>query len=100
MADENRIEIAGTLIELDALRFTPAGVPVVRFRIRHESTQLEDGTPRKIGCEISGLAFEREAKLIAAAALGTNIIVRGFIDRKSRNSTQLMLHATRIEFRN
>ncbi len=49
--------VSATCAALIGMLFTPAGVPVVRFRIRHESTQLEAGTPRKIGCEISGLAF-------------------------------------------
>jgi primosomal replication protein N len=94
----NRIEVSGTLVELDALRHTPAGVAVIRFRILHESTQLEAETPRKVNCEIDGLAFDREARLLATATLGMEIAVQGFLDRKSRNSRSLVLHATQIEF--
>jgi primosomal replication protein N len=94
----NRVELAGRLVELDALRHTPGRVAVVRFRISHASTQREADTPREVACEVDGVAFDREARLLATASLGMEIAVRGFLDRKSRNSRQLVLHATQIEF--
>ena len=96
----NRVEIRGKLIELDALRHTPAGVPVLKFKLGHESTQLEAGGARKVTCEIEGIAFEREARLLATAAPGLELTLQGFLDRKSRNSNKLVLHATQIEFEN
>lgn len=95
----NRVEVAGKLVERDALRHTPGGVAVMKFRISHESTQLEAETPRKVGCEIDAVAFDREARLLATATLGMQIGIKGFLDRKSRNSRQLVLHATQIEFK-
>ena len=73
MAAGNRVEISGKLVELDALRHTPGGVAVIRFRISHESTQIEAETPRRVACEIDGLAFDREARLLATATLGMEI---------------------------
>ncbi len=100
MVDANRIEISGVLAELDALRYTPSGVPVVQFRIMHESTQQEAGASRHISCEIDAIAFEREARLLASLKLGAELMVQGFFDRKNRGSARLVLHATHIEFRN
>ncbi len=96
----NRVEIHGRLIELDALRHTPAGIPVLKFSLGHESTQMEAGVPRKVSCEIEGIAFDREARLLATASLGLGLTLHGFMDRKSRNSNRLVLHATQIEFEN
>jgi primosomal replication protein N len=96
----NQVEICGKLIELDALRHTPAGIPVLKFKLGHESTQLEAGIARKVACEIEGIAFEREARLLATAAPGLELRLQGFLDRKSRNSSKLVLHATQIEFEN
>ena len=45
-----------------------------------------------------GLAFEREARLMSAARLGMQVKVTGFLAGKSRDSKQLVLHATNIEF--
>ena len=98
MAQANRITIAGRLIEVDALRHTPAGVAVLKFRLQHDSLQTEAGGERKVSCEIAAVAFEREARLLAAAKLGSNVKVNGFLAAKSRTSRTLVLHATQIEF--
>ncbi len=90
--------LSGKLIELDALRYTPAGIPVVNFRLSHASEQVEAGTKRAVQCEVAGMAFEREARLIAAAKPGMQVTVTGFLAEKSRDSKQLVLHATNIEF--
>ncbi len=98
MAQANRIVICGRLIELDTLRHTPAGVPVLKFRLQHDSSQIEAGGARKVSCEIAAVAFKREARLLAAAKLGSNVTVTGFLAAKSRAGRSLVLHATQIEF--
>jgi primosomal replication protein N len=95
---DNQFVLSGNLIELDALRYTPAGIPVVNFRLGHDSEQIEAGAKRAVQCEVAGLAFEREARLMAAARLGMQVKVTGFLAGKSRESRQLVLHATNIEF--
>src|SRR5882672_1866175 len=98
LAQANRVTVSGRLIELDALRHTPAGVPVLKFRLQHDSLQTEAGGERKVSCEIAAVAFEREAKLLAAAKLGTSVTVNGFLAAKNRSSRTPLLHATQIEF--
>jgi len=90
--------LSGNLIELGALRYTPAGIPVVNFRLSHASEQTEAGHVRAVECEVRAMAFEREARLMAAAKLGMQVTVTGFLAAKSRESKQLVLHATNIEF--
>ena len=85
-------------MELDTLRHTPAGIPVLKFRIRHESSQAEAGGARKVNCEMNVVAFEREAKLLAAAKLGSSMTITGFLAAKSRAGRSLVLHATKVEF--
>ena len=46
------------LIELDALRYTPAGIPVVNFRLRHASEQIEAGAQRASEREVAAMAFD------------------------------------------
>ncbi|HEX4798605.1 MAG TPA: primosomal replication protein N [Burkholderiales bacterium] len=98
MAQANRVTVSGRLIELDALRYTPGRVAVLKFRLQHDSSQTEAGGARKVSCEIAAVAFEREAKLLAAAKLGSSVTVTGFLAAKSRSSRTLLLHATEIEF--
>jgi primosomal replication protein N len=98
LVQANRVTIAGRLIELDALRRTPAGVPVLKFRLQHDSVQTEAGGERKVSCEIAAVAFEREANLLASAKLGSSVKVNGFLAARSRSSRTPLLHATQIEF--
>jgi primosomal replication protein N len=100
LAGANHVGISGRLIELEALRYSPAGIPIVQFRVSHQSEQLEAGMTRKVNCELAVVAVEREARLMASAKLGMELLVTGFLDRKSRNGTQFILHATHIEFKN
>ena len=100
MIGANRVEISGRLIELEGLRYTPYGIPIVRFLISHQSEQQEAGATRKVDCELGVVAVEREAHLVASAKLGAELVATGFLDRKSRNGLQLTLHATHIEFKN
>ncbi len=96
--EANRVEISGKLVALGALRHTPAGIPVVEFRLSHESERAEAGAMRRVNAEIDAIAFESLARLVAAAQLNSALNVEGFIAAKSRNSRKPILHATRIEF--
>jgi primosomal replication protein N len=80
------------------LRYTPAGIPVVQFAIEHESEQDEAGTKRTVRAELSAVAFEAQARLIAGAKAGSEVRLEGFLGAKTRRSKKNVLHVTNIEF--
>ena len=80
------------------MRYTPAGVAAVEFKLAHQSEQDEAGGKRSIQAEVSGIAFETQARLLAHAKLGTNLKLSGFLGAKSKRSKRLVLHVTNIEF--
>jgi primosomal replication protein N len=86
------------ITQLKALRYTPAGVPVVEFRLKHESEREEAGGRRKVSAELDAIAFEAQARLVAASALGRALRAEGFLCAKSRRSAKPVLHVTNIEF--
>lgn len=96
----NLVELSGKLVELQGLRFTPAGIPIVRFRIEHSSQQSEADGSRQVTCVLNAVAVATEARLIAASQLGSELVVKGFLDRESLKGNRLELHASHIEFRN
>ena len=98
MDEANRVELTGRIAELGALRHTPAGIPIVDLRIRHESETVEAGSTRKVEAEVEAIAFQAQARLLAAAAPGSPLRVEGFLCAKSRRSKKLVLHLTKIEF--
>ncbi len=98
MSGDNRVALAGRLVEVDALRITPGGIAVVQCRLRHESECHEAGRNRKVKAEVESIAFEAQARLIAAAALDSPLRVEGFLCAKSARSKKLVLHITNVDF--
>jgi primosomal replication protein N len=94
----NRVELSGKLLELGALRHTPAGIPAIEFRVSHESEAIEAGSKRKVSAEIEAIAFEGQAHLVSGCAPDRALRLEGFLCAKSRRSKKLVLHVTRIEF--
>jgi primosomal replication protein N len=94
----NRVELTGQLIEISALRHTPAGVPVLSFTIRHRSQQFEAGLPREVNLEAPGIAMGTPANLLAGARPGLQVRVSGFLAAKSLRNQQPVLRVNTIEF--
>ncbi len=97
-APQNRLTITGSIIELAPLRHTPAGVPVLNFRIWHASEQVEAGLPRKVECELPVVALGEDARLVQGARPGDAVTLTGFLAAKSAKSKRPVLHIERIEF--
>ena len=94
----NHTLLIGRLIELAALRYTPAGIPVLNFRIAHESQQIEAGVKRSVDCEVSAVLLGTAAQLLAGAKPGDMLKLNGFLAAKSLKSRTLVLHVNEFEF--
>ena len=84
--------------ELQSLRYTPAGIPVVEFRLAHASERAEAGAQRTVRAEIDAVAFEAQARLLAGGTLGRLLKAEGFLCARNRRSKKPVLHVTNIEF--
>ena len=80
------------------MRYTPAGIPVVEFKLEHESEQEEAGSKREVKAEIPAVAFQAQAQLLANAGMNTEATVEGFLSAKTKRSKRLVLHVTNIKF--
>lgn len=90
--------IAGVLLERGALRYTPAGQPVLEFLLAHRSERTEAGTPRRVECELACLAIGPTALLLDGAAVGDAVAAKGFLAAKSLKRRMPVLHVETIEF--
>ncbi|MDD5328547.1 MAG: primosomal replication protein N [Sulfuricella sp.] len=93
----NQVVLTGRIAEMDALRYTPAGLPLMSFRIAHASEQVEAGHKRKVECEVQAMMLGEPAKTAAGMKAGDSVKARGFLARKSQHSQQLVLHLDKIE---
>lgn len=93
----NRLVLAGEVTEVAELRYTPAGIPLLAFTLRHASQQSEAGMKRQVECEVSAIAMAQLAEQARHLRVGSQARVAGFLARKSLNSRQLILHINELE---
>ena len=93
----NAVELQGEVTEIEPLRHTPAGIPLLHFKLQHRSHQTEAGFSRRVECEIHAVAMGEVAAGLARLRAGQRVTVSGFLNRKNRMSRQIILHATKAE---
>jgi len=91
----NKLVLSGTVTAIDALRHTPAGLPLLSFVIHHVSENIEAGLKRKVECEVNALVIGDLAK--SNIQIGSQIKAAGFIAKRSVKSTQLVMHIQKLE---
>lgn len=90
----NAVALSGEIRDIEPLRHTPAGIPLLNFRLAHKSQQLEAGYKRQVECELNGIAIGEIAVVMSRMQTGAEVHLEGFLNRKNRMSAQLVLHVT------
>jgi primosomal replication protein N len=93
----NRLAISGALIQVEPLRYSPAGVPIAEAVIHHRSSQEVATQPRQVECELTVQASGTLASQLAQMPAGTQVKLEGALNRRSVKSRQLILILNRIE---
>lgn len=91
----NKLELQAEVVHIEPLRYTPAGIPLLSVVLRHVSEQIEAGMKRKVECEVNAVALGDLA--LTGLKLGANILVLGFLAKRSLKSTQLVMHINQIK---
>ena len=92
--EANEVGLSGELTAIEPLRYTPAGIPLLSFKLMHRSRQTEAGLKRQVECEMGGVAMAEVAVVMSRLKPGQSVKVNGFLNRKNRMSAQLILHVT------
>ena len=95
--DVNAVSLTGQLAGVEPLRHTPAGLPLLNFKLAHRSMQVEAGFRRQVECELACVALGDAATQLSSVKAGVDVRVTGFLNRRNRMSAQLVLHATQTE---
>jgi len=90
----NNLTLQAEVVQIEPLRYTPAGLPLLSVVLRHVSEQVEAGMKRKVECVVNAVAIGDLA--LTKLALGTQIRVSGFLAKRSLKSTQLVMHINQI----
>ncbi|MGQ5523435.1 primosomal replication protein N [Chitinimonas sp. PSY-7] len=93
MSARNQVVVTGRLLDVEPLRYTPAGIPALEFRLNHYSSQQEVGIARQVECEIVCICLGEQAKTLAVLGTEVEIVVKGFLAaRNQRYKHSLVLH--------
>lgn len=93
----NAVALNGELAAIEPLRHTPAGIPLLNFKLLHKSLQVEAGYKRQVECEMNGVAMAEVAVEMSRIGVGQQVHLSGFLNRKNRMSAQLILHVTQAQ---
>jgi primosomal replication protein N len=96
-SSQNRLVLTATVAREDALRFTPAGMPVLEMWLGHHSRQQEAGFERDVSCEIQAVLVGDSARQWAGKLMGRDVDVAGFISQRSMKNPRLVLHIEYVE---
>jgi primosomal replication protein N len=92
----NTVTLSGIITAIEPLRHTPAGLPLMRFQLKHSSTQIEAGMQRQVECEAGCVGIGDIATALSKFTTGAALQVSGFLAKKGRNGTQIILHVSHI----
>jgi primosomal replication protein N len=90
----NRVTLAARLLARAAVRYTPAGLPVIDLSLRHAGTVVEAQLPRQLDFELAAVALGEAAQRLSRVALGAELQFDGFLAPRTRRSKTLVLHIT------
>lgn len=99
----NVLVIEGLVVQLPETRVSPAGIPISRFNIEHQSVCEEAGMSREVRFKIGIVASGKDLQpVIGALGIGSLVRVQGFMARAGYRSDEnrLLLHAQSIEILN
>lgn len=79
------------MVQVQSLRYTPAGIPVLNLVLEHESQQTELDTPRTVALQIKAVAFGAQAESLQKQALNEMVEFDGFL-ANARNGKGVVFH--------
>jgi primosomal replication protein N len=92
----NRLVLQATLVQRQAMRYTPAGLPALDLSLAHSSTVSEDGQPRQVSFEMRAVAIGAVTQSLTPLPLGSTGTFAGFLTSQ-RNGRGLLFHITEVD---
>ena len=87
----NRFQLSAVVVQVQSLRYTPAGIPAVNLVLEHESTVTEMDTPRLVKLQLRAVAFGAQAETLSRQGLDSVCEFHGFL-ANARNGKGVVFH--------
>lgn len=87
----NQLRLSATVVQVQNLRYTPAGIPAINLVLEHESMVTELDTPRKVNLQLRAVAFGALAEILSRQGLKSVCEFHGFLGN-ARNGKGTVFH--------
>ena len=87
----NHVVLTACIAQVNALRYTPAGLPALEMQLEHESSIEEAGQMRQVKVAVKAVAFGAMAERLCQQAIGSAWGFTGFL-ATPRSGRHIVLH--------
>ena len=87
----NRLSLSAVVVQVQGLRFTPAGIPAVNLVLEHRSDVSEMNQTRQTHLVLKAVAFGSHAETLSRQTLDTPLELEGFL-ASARNGKGVVFH--------
>ena len=87
----NQTRLTASIVEIGAVRLTPAGVPALDARLEHEPEAEEGGSRRQVKALLKAVALGAVAERLGRQPIGSAWCFTGFL-ASPRNAKSVVLH--------
>ena len=92
----NRLLLSARIVERQALRYTPAGLPALDVVLEHASDLVQEGQARKVRLEMKARAIGSAVRPVSALAIGDEADFSGFLGSQ-RNGRGIVFHILELQ---
>ncbi len=94
--NSNLLILTASLIAKDAIRYTPAGLPVIHCQLHHDGEASEANQTRQVRMNVEAVAIGNIHHVLLAMDLGATAEFEGFLTQKTLRNERLVFHITKI----
>ena len=87
----NHLSMTAGFVEIDALRYTPSGVPALNCKLEHASEVTEAGQTRQVKVMMKSVCFGSVAESLSRQDIGSHWKFTGFLATPNRTK-QIVFH--------
>ena len=87
----NQLLLTAKIASLEAMRYTPAGLPALNCTLEHESELEEASQKRQVKVVLNAVAFASNAERLKVQTLGSQWSFKGFL-AQGRNGKGVVFH--------
>jgi primosomal replication protein N len=92
----NHLSLNARLMSKKALRYTPAGVPVLELSLAHTSEQSLEGVSRKLSFECPAVAFGEMALSLQKIGEEVSAVFEGYLAPQYGTHSRWVMHIHRF----